>query len=60
MFGYPRGLVAIQSGKSNGRSIHDLLWAGKIKISGIDGKGRSFERYAAEGIKCLKNFFRRY
>lgn len=46
MFGYQRGLVAIQSGYSNGRSIHDLLLAGKIVVSGMDIKGRTFERTA--------------
>jgi hypothetical protein len=46
MFGYQRGVVAIQSGYSNGRSIHDLLLKGKIVISGEDHKGRAFERTA--------------
>lgn len=46
MYCYYRGLTTISSGKSNGRSIYDMLVEGKIKISGVDGKGRSFERTA--------------
>lgn len=41
-----RGLTVISSGKSNGRSIYDVLRAGKIIISGVDHKGCSFTRTA--------------
>lgn len=45
-FGYTRGIVAIQSGKSNGRSIYDVLMDGRITITGTDASGKSFQRIA--------------
>jgi len=46
MLGYNRGVTAILSGKSNGRSVYDYLLNGKITLSGSDENGRQFKRVA--------------
>lgn len=48
MFGYGNqtGLTTISSGKSNGRSVYDILMDGKIIISGHDEKGQHYKRVA--------------
>jgi hypothetical protein len=43
--GHP-GLTTISSGKSNGRSVYDVLMDGRIIISGLDEKKRPYKRTA--------------
>lgn len=41
-----RGFVAVSSGISNGRSLHQELTKGRVTITGVDCKGRKFKRTA--------------
>lgn len=45
MFGcWYNGYVSVTSGKSNGRSFHDLLKSGMLTMTGKDSDGKSFKR----------------
>ena len=43
-FGGGKGFVAVQSGKSNGRSVYQDVLEGRVTITGTDAEGKNFQR----------------